>query len=259
MRNKAEIEKRWRNVYNSCKESFSKMKALYLDPIKNANFFSTAGWSSDLSGLGKAEYVLNKNVVLFQQYLRESVLVEQELFENFEQGKRVDPSYVAMTGFDVLFEALASGDVAVAKGFAKHLGGRPEIEKTHTMPFAIDFGYTLKYFTEDADIQLKKTYLENLAAHCQTKRFSPFSGYVTVFEAILEKDLAKANAGFKEIVRKHDEEAHGRGDRYFNGRIDEDICVWGIGLANLAIHYGLPVDIDDPLIPKELLSPVPAS
>lgn len=259
MRNKTELEQRWRSIYEGYLETLPRAKAQYLDPIINAKaffpFFPTAKYSSKLSTLGKFEYLLNQNVALFKQYLKESVLIEQELFENFDQGKGVTASYVSLVGFWRLFEALASGDMGVAKGFAKHLGGRPEIEKAHSTPFQIDFGYTLKYFVENADLFLKKTYLEKLAADCKMKDYTAFSGYVTVFEAILEKNLEKAELGFKEIIKGHVQESRGRGERYFKGSEEEDICIWGIGLANLAIYYGLPVNIQDPLIPKELLLP----
>ncbi len=42
----------------------------------------------------------------------------------------------------------------------------------------------------------------------------------------------------------------------FYGIPDEDLFVWGIGLVNLCRHYGMDVQISDPLIPEELLIPV---
>jgi len=40
---------------------------------------------------------------------------------------------------------------------------------------------------------------------------------------------------------------------------DEDLFVWGIGLANLCRYYGLNISINAPLIPEELLIPINCS
>jgi len=70
----------------------------------------------------------------------------------------------------------------------------------------------------------------------------------------LEKDVEKANMGFKEIVKGHEKECSAwDSDRHFRGTEDEDIWVWGIGLANLTIYNGLNIKIEHPLIPNELL------
>ncbi|MCH8150247.1 MAG: hypothetical protein IH987_20085 [Planctomycetes bacterium] len=43
--------------------------------------------------------------------------------------------------------------------------------------------------------------------------------------------------------------------RHFVSTADEDLCMWGLDLANLARSYGLEVKISDPLIPSELIMP----
>ena len=253
MRNKKELESRWRDIFDGFKESESEMKSFYLNPVKNKDYFYTATWSGDLAALGVFEYLLNGNVKLFKKYLKESTLVRQELFEHFEKGDPVPPSYVSLTRFWRMFFALATGDIELSRKFAQHNGGRFEIEQGRDHPFPINFGYTLKYFIENADEKIKRMCLEKLAADCKTKPHFAFRGYVTVFEAILEHDSEKANRGFKEILVGHVEECKGKGDRYFVGSEQEDICIWGVGMANLAVYSGLDIKIDHPLIPEELL------
>ena len=179
--------------------------------------------------------------------------MRQELYEHFEKGDPIHPHYVSLTDFWRMFHPLAIGDFTLAKDFTQNNGGRPEIEKEYDTSFQINFGYTLKHFIENTDEQAKRIYLDKLAAECKLNPYLPFRGYVTVFEAILEQDSEKANRGFKEILLGHVEECKGKGDRYFKGSEEEDICIWGLGMANLAIHYELNINIDHPLIPKELI------
>ncbi len=253
MRKQKQLEKRWREIYHDYKEREVKLRSFYLNPEKNQSFFYTARLSTSLGTLGEFEYLLNRDVDMFKKYLTESTLIEQELFENFEKGLPVDPSYVAITTFWKMFKALATGNIDLAKNFARYNGGRFEIDQEHATPFAVNFGYTLKYFIEGTDKKSQKMCLEKLAADCKTEHYRPFRGYVTVFEALLENDSDKVNRGFEEIVVGHIEECNGKGDRYFYGIDDQDICLWGVGMANLAIHYGFTVSLNHPLIPRELL------
>jgi hypothetical protein len=256
MRNREEIIERWECIYHDFKEGLPKYRKLYLDPVRNAKFSFTGTLSMDLLCLGKFEYLLNKNVTLFREHLTEATLLYQDLIEKYDQGKSVGAARVSMIIYQKLFHALATGDIALARNFSRHMGGRPDIEKEFDQPCIIDFGYTLKYFVEDADSHLKKASLAKFLAHCKTKMYSTFIGYAYVFEALLEKNLEKANKGFEVVVQGHEEECHGKGERFFQETVDEDICIWGIGLANLCRYNGLDVQIENPLIPSELLIPV---
>ena len=253
MRNKKELEARWGEIYRSYRDRESKIKNFYLDRENDEDYFYMATWSGHLAALGVFEYLLNGNVELFRKYLKDSILVRQELFEHFEKGDPVHPNYVSLTGFWRMFYALTTGDMVLSKNFARYNGGRFKIEQEWDHPFAINFGYTLKYFIEETDEKTKRMCLEKLGVDCKTKPHFAFRGYVTVFEAMLEQDSEKANRGFKEILIGHVEECKGKGNRYFKDSEEEDICIWGLGMANLAIYSGLDVKIDHPLIPKELL------
>jgi hypothetical protein len=254
MRTKTELEERWRDVLNDYKEFEPKIRLDHLNPRKKMLLNPTSMLSGDLADLGRLEYLLNHNIVAFRQHLRESVQLKQQLYERYDKGEPIHPSYVVMRGYHNLFDALATGDMVLAREFARHLGGRPAIEKKEDHPFVTVFGYTLKSFVENAPDEVKQSWLEKFIVFCtHNKPFRTFLGYGTVFSAILEQDSEKANQGFKELIEGHALECKGKGDRYFKESPDEDIYFWGVGLANLAIDYGLRVKIDHPLIPEDLL------
>ena len=78
-----------------------------------------------------------------------------------------------------------------------------------------------------------------------------FNGYGQVFQAILANDSAAANEGLKAVVKGHQKQSKGKG--VFAGMEDEVLCVWGIGMANLAISHGLQMEGVSSFIPQELL------
>ena len=114
--------------------------------------------------LGTFAYLLDHDLEIFKKNLKGSVKARQELFEHFEAGDPVDLSLVSLQEFEALFHALATGDSVVARDFASHLGGYPDIEPKYATPSCIDLAYTLKFFVE-RDLELAKIYLERLKQH----------------------------------------------------------------------------------------------
>ena len=90
-----------------------------------------------------------------------------------------------------------------------------------------------------------------MGSECARKGNTYFRGYARIFEAILTGDAEQANAGFVELLKGHRRMCKGNG--LFCLTADVDLCVWGLGLANLARSHGLDINISDPLIPAELI------
>ncbi|WP_420606036.1 hypothetical protein [Novosphingopyxis sp.] len=160
-----------------------------------------------------------------------------------------------MIGYKELFDALGAGDFDTARVLSARLGGRPEIEKECDHPFTLALGYLLKSFVDDDGENVKRHWIEEF----RQQQGRNWGGYTQMFEAILNDDPEQAQAAFPDIIAGHKRESKGQGMDMFTGSVDQFLSVWGIGLANLARSYGLPVEIDDPLIPADLLIDLPAT
>jgi hypothetical protein len=204
----------------------------------------------DLRFFGIADYVLKRDVKSFRLQLSEAAEIRKRMFERFEAGEPVDASYVTMLSYKELFNALAAANMPLARSLAGHMGGRHDLEKEHDHPFDYAMGYTLRAFVLD-DFQEMRKCPPTLSATCRETNMSDFQGYVQVFEAMLSGDAASANQGLSAVVKGHQRQTKGKG--VFANTEDEILCVWGVGMANLARSRGLSVEGVPPLIPNELL------
>lgn len=155
-----------------------------------------------------------------------------------------------MLCYTELFDALASARIDLANTLAEIMGGRDVIEKKHDHPFDYALGYTLKAFVLNDRVAMTEWSKRFVDVTRQTTN-RDFLGYADVFQAILMADPIAAQAGLKHIVKGHEKQSKGSG--VFRYTPDEVLCVWGIGMANLARVHGLMVQGVPPLIPDELL------
>jgi hypothetical protein len=226
------------------------LKSNVLDASKDRKGRGSSMLSSSLRFLGVADYVLKKDVAAFRTQLTEAAQLRRNLFDRFEAKEPISPSYVSMLAYRELLNALAAGNTHLSKQFAAQLGGRDAIEKDNDLPFDIALGYTLKSLLM-SDAAKADRYLQELEATSQTSANIDFKGYVAVLRAILNQDVDAAKNGFVEIIAGHKKQCKGSG--LFKDTEDEVLCVWGVGVANLARMHGVVVEINDPLIPSELI------
>lgn len=220
------------------------------DPSKDAKGLASSNLASSLRRIGVADYILKGDRASFQAHLKEAALLIEKLIDRFDAGEPISPSYVSMLSYKALFNALAAGDVELARELARKMGGRGSIESEYDHPFDRIFGYTLKSFTLD-DAASAQHWLAEFKAICVDPENADFRGYGDVFEGIQEKDLSKAQTGLSAIAQGHKNQCKGGG--VFKDNEDELLSVWGLGIANLARMRGLVVESSDPLIPTELL------
>jgi hypothetical protein len=71
-----------------------------------------------------------------------------------------------------------------------------------------------------------------------------------LFDGLAVYDTANMISGFAKVIEGHTKLSK-RG-RYKDTQ-DAFLCIWGIGLANLAIYRGMRLNLDHSLIPKKLL------
>lgn len=75
-------------------------------------------------------------------------------------------------------------------------------------------------------------------------------GYANALSALESRESVDLVSVFSLILAGHRRLVKGS---VFGGTIDEVLCIWGIGTANLLISKGLLVDINDLILPRDLL------
>jgi hypothetical protein len=197
-----------------------------------------------------AAYLSTHDVAMCRAGLAESASIYLTIFERFDAGEPISRSYVSMGTNRKLFDALAAGDFDLAKTLATRMGGRDEIEKVNDRPLMRHLGYSLKHLVL-GDRDLASDAINRLQVVCENKSDANFAGYATVLASIISGDAASAATGMKQVIFGHKRLSKGNG--LFKQTEDELPCVWGVGLANLCAFNGIAVELDDPLIPRELL------
>lgn len=220
------------------------------DPQKDQSGTASSLLMRTLRFIGIADFVVSGNIAFFKQYLSDAAKLRLRLFERRLDGEAIDDSYLAMLSYEQLFDALAAGDFGTAEQLAKQMGGRPELETVHDHLFDRCLGYTLKAFVLRAPREMGE-WAANFTALCRESDNRDFSGYAEVFNGILAGDDGMVQAGLLAIVKGHKNQIKRGG--IFHETVDELLCVWGIGIANLARHDRLAVQGTSPLIPQELL------
>lgn len=220
------------------------------DPVKDRNGACTSRLSLQLRFFAVAEYFLHGDVEAFRSQLSEAAALRNDMFVRWNNGEPIDGSYVTMLSYKALFNALAAGDMELAEQLASHMGGRDELEKHHDHPFDYAMGYTLRAFVIKDSAQMRE-WTPKLKTGCHKTRSEAFLGYAELFEAILADNTTAGNEAMKSIVKGHRKLSKGRG--VFSNTVDEVLCVWGIGIRNLAWSHGVRVEGVPPLIPNDLL------
>ncbi|WP_299469477.1 hypothetical protein [uncultured Gimesia sp.] len=204
----------------------------------------------DLRFFAIADYYLKHDVESFKSQLSEAAELRNSLFLRYEKGEAIDDSYVSMLSYKSLFNALAANNRDVAKRLALNMGGREVLERKYDHPFDYVMGYTLRAFVLN-ELNEMERWLPKLVVACEKYKMRDFAGYAQVFQGILEKNSLLANEGFQSIIRGHLRQT--KANRIFANTADQILCVWGIGMANLAISHQLQIAAIPPLLPGELI------
>ncbi len=233
-------------------ENLPLVRSNVADRAKDRDGSSSHGLALHLRFLGIADYVVNADTTTFKTHLTEAATIMLALLERYERGEPIDASLVTMLIYKDLFDALAAGDLELAHALAQHMGGRDELEKKHDHPFDRAMGYTLRAFVLDQREEMGRRAAE-FSVICKDAENADFRGYSHVFGAILAKNVEMADQGLQEIVQGHKKQSKRGG--VFKDTPDELLCVWGVGMANLARSRGRAVQDVPPLIPPDLLMP----
>jgi hypothetical protein len=159
-------------------------------------------------------------------------------------------SLLTMVTFKELFNALASGNRKVAERLSKLIGAHLDPEHLCDEPLNHYLGWSLKFLVDDVPDQVRCDWIGRLADYVQARRLT-LMGYPIVMQAIVDRNAEVAQAGFAELLEGHRKEC--RAGKLFGDTEDEIVCVWGLGLANLARWRGLSIGPQDDLTPMDLL------
>ena len=231
------------------------MRRKHLAQLRLNQAMSDDGSAADsLAGslrfLGVADYVLDKNVAAFRGQLSEAAMLRLKLFERFDAGEPISPSYVSMMAYKALLNALAAANEEMAQSLAEHMGGREAIEAEYDRRFDRAFGYCLKSIVVH-DATAARQALQDFEKACKEPENGDFKGYVKALSSIIDRTANVLPHAFEEIVAGHKKQSVGTG--LFKDTEDEVLCVWGVAIANLARWNGLPVPSANPLLPSELM------
>jgi hypothetical protein len=158
--------------------------------------------------LSICEYVLNKDIVKFRKYLRDSANLIADMFIEYKQGKKIDHSYLGMMNYNKMLDSAASGDFELTKKLASLIGEREEDRKSKHFQDCI--GYCLKYIVL-WDMKNLEPYVEKCLIACEQKQAKNYKGYAMISSAILAKDEKKLNEGFLELIVAHKRMCKGSG------------------------------------------------
>jgi hypothetical protein len=232
------------------KEHLCSLRANASDPAKDRSGTATSSLQGTLRFIGVAEFAVAGDVGSFRSYLTEVAELGLRLLERHDRGEGIDPSYVAMVRYKDIFSALAAGKVAVAAQLGERLGGRPHIEEEQDHSFDRSLGHVLKSLVSGPPDQVESRFAD-FAAVCREPENTDFTGYAVAFRGILDHDVGRVQEGLMAVVKGHKNLVKRGG--VFHDLEDEVLCVWGVGVANLARSRGMSITGLPPFIPNELL------
>ncbi len=219
------------------------------DATEDANGTASSMLSGCLRLLAVAKFALDSDVAGFRTLLRESAGLIAGLFDRFDRGQLIDPSYVSMIQYKSLFDSLATADYDFATTFAQKIGGRPELEKKYDHVFTRTIGYALKHTVLNSSPECTEA-VQAFTTACEKQGGKSYRGYANAMAAISVTDSSWFNEAVTQLIQAHRRLSGGR--NMFANEPDEVICTWGLGLVNLATHRGLSGTVDYPAIPRQL-------
>lgn len=222
-----------------------KQMIMKVSPERDEDGEITSDLALDTRILSIATFCLQENIQKFQEGLITSGQLIVSLFERYAAGEKIDESYIGISRFSKVLEALAAGDMALAKCIAEKLQMLPKNE-----------GHSPSDLFANAIIELilgnqakVRDWSEKLAK--TTNEY--YRGYAQMLLAIIDDTPALFEQGLKTVCSKHKIEVEKANLLY---GVDEYICIWGLGLMNYARRNGLSVHSNNSLIPTELLTQV---
>lgn len=207
------------------------------------NIHSLAG---DYNTLAIGEWLLHHDVVGVKKYFYLEAKIQELLFQKYDDKNMiVSPSFVNMSSYLSLLPALISDSRQLIDSLARLIGNRPKEEKGGH-PFADNMGYAIKYLLLNED-EKAKLHIEQLVGMENKKELRLRIGYGRVLKGILDADERAVHGGLKVMLDGY------KKDNNYKDSPEEFFCIPVLAFAKLAIRRGINVNIDDPIVPTEIL------
>lgn len=235
-------------IYRESLEALPRRLEQVKDRSSRNQMLMVLGLEGALRTIAVCRYVLFGDLDGFRQYMRQSLDVNFSMVDRYEQGETDFADATNTYQYRGLFNALAIGERTLAERFVERWTAHP-LPKRGEHPFARLIAHALYHVVLDhreADL-----HVANLEQYFATGKDKASRGYGVTLLGIAKRDVGLACAGLADILKGHKRLSSGSG--MFALTVDEDLCVWGVGLTNLARMKGLAVDPMNPLIPSPLL------
>lgn len=199
--------------------------------------------------LGIAEAVLKKSVQSFRQRLALAVELKLSLLKRSANGEPIDNSYLSLLCYQDIFNALAAERLDLAESLCHSLRVRTTNIDQQLDVFDQKLGAMMIALVLDLPDLSKR--IEELEAVCRQSDNADFAGYAMVAKGIVQQSQTISQEGLRQIEQGHKKQSKRGG--IFHGFEDEVLCVWGIGMSNLARYRGIQLSPIPPLLPEELV------
>ncbi|GAA6132103.1 hypothetical protein [Halopseudomonas sabulinigri] len=218
------------------------------DSSKDATGTASASLAGTLEFLAVAYFVRDAEAEVLRRLLAEACEIRLSLFRRFDAGEPISVSYASQTaGSQLILNALAAADFKLADRVAALVGGRPEIEKEFDHPFSLALGYALKHLMLGESEQAAYAVARFVAQADKAPADRPYGqilqGILSDRESEVSFSLSKLEGGHKRLV------ISGR----WKNTEHELVCLWGLGLWNLALRRGIRPSAKNSFIPGALL------
>ena len=203
-------------------------------------------------GKGTYGYMLNEDRSFFFENISKSVECTLKLLEQHEYLAEEDSSRLGVQHEENLLSAFICTDFTSAKQIADYNGPYVELgDVTYHYQILYYFCHTIVVAPEELETLLP--YLDAYIEHPR-KEERYYKGYGQVIKAIIQRDEEALHAGATKVLEDHVNLTGEDNADTFGFGPDSYICLWLLGLLNLAIALGMKVDIDHKYLPKDLLA-----
>lgn len=216
----------------------------------------TGGCSALLSGEYRwhavHEYDENKNSEGFRRYLCLSANLAATLLRRLLAGEPISSGkFTVRDAYMSILDAWAALDFGLARQIAGLIEELPEDhqETEGTFGYVMDpaLGQTLTCLALGRLLEAEKWNSKFLDL-CRKGTYRHERGYPMLISAFLSHKSDLIPEALAAIIEGHDASQETVGHRTEFALL----CLWGLGVVNFGIQMGYNIDLDDPMIPKDL-------
>lgn len=219
------------------------------DSSQNSNGLATHLMIAPVRRLAVAAYHLQTDPAVFRARLREAGQLQVELLRRFAAGEPIGESLASILSYHSIFDFLAASSFGEAQELARLMGKVGS--GASTLAFDQAMGHALRHAVLD-DPNATQVRVKDLEEACEETEYRPFHGYPSLLAGIVLRDRNRCERALRDVVAGH-RKLVARGG-FFANTPDMYMCIWGLGLANLARHRGIDVTLDDEFLPEQLLA-----